>query len=61
MTLRLLGLSGSIRQHSTNAAILRTLGEKLGNMASLTMFPLDDVPLYNADLEGNCCRSRCVR
>jgi chromate reductase, NAD(P)H dehydrogenase (quinone) len=49
---RLLGLSGSIRRDSTNTAILRTLGEKLGNRASLILFPLDDVPLYNGDLEG---------
>jgi chromate reductase len=49
---RLLGLSGSIRRDSTNTAILRTLGEKLGNRASLILFPLDEVPLYNGDLEG---------
>ena len=50
--LRLLGLSGSIRRDSTNTAILRTLAEKLTNKASLTLFPLDDIPLYNGDLEG---------
>jgi chromate reductase len=48
----LLGLSGSIRRDSTNTAILRTLAEHLGNKASLSIFPLDHVPLYNADLEG---------
>jgi chromate reductase len=50
---RLLGISGSIRRESTNTIILRTLAEKLGAKASLTLFPLDDVPLYNSDLEGD--------
>jgi chromate reductase len=50
---RLLGLSGSIRQGSTNTIILGTLAEHLGERASLTMFPLNDVPLYNSDLEGD--------
>jgi chromate reductase len=49
---RLLGLSGSIRRDSTNTAILRTLSERLGSRASLSLFPLDHVPLYNGDLEG---------
>lgn len=48
----LLGISGSIRRDSTNTAILRTLAEHLGNKASLSLFPLDYVPLYNADLDG---------
>jgi chromate reductase len=49
---RLLGLSGSIRQDSANTTILRTLGQRLDGGASLIVFPLDDVPLYNSDLEG---------
>ena len=51
--LSLLGLSGSIREASTNTAILETLAEKLGAKASLTVFPLNDIPLYNSDLEGD--------
>jgi chromate reductase len=50
---RLLGLSGSIRQGSTNTIILRTLAERLDGDVSLTVLPLDDVPLYNSDLEGD--------
>ncbi len=50
---RLLGLSGSIRRESTNTAILATLAERLGEQASLTLFPLDQIPLYNSDLEGD--------
>jgi chromate reductase len=49
---RLLGLSGSIRQGSANTIILRTLAERLDRGASLFVFPLNDVPLYNSDLEG---------
>jgi chromate reductase len=49
---RLVGLSGSIRQGSTNTIILRTLAERLDGGVSLAVFPLDDVPLYNSDLEG---------
>ncbi len=49
---RLLGLSGSIRQGSTNTAILRTLAERLGDGVTLDLFPLNDIPLYNSDLEG---------
>ncbi|HWK45453.1 MAG TPA: NADPH-dependent FMN reductase [Stellaceae bacterium] len=48
----LLGLSGSIRRGSTNTAILRTIAGHLGSKASMTLFPLNDVPLYNGDLEG---------
>jgi chromate reductase len=52
-TPHLLGLSGSIRKESTNTAILRTVAEQLGARASLTVFPLNDIPLYNSDLEGD--------
>ena len=51
--LHLLGLSGSIRQASTNTAILETLAERLGPQASLTLFPLNEIPLYNQDLDGD--------
>jgi chromate reductase len=50
---RLLGLSGSIRQGSTNTIILRSLAEQLDDRASLTVFPLNDIPPYNSDLEGD--------
>jgi chromate reductase len=49
----LLGLSGSIRQESTNTIILRTLAGKLSGRVSLTLFPLNEIPLYNSDLEGD--------
>jgi chromate reductase len=52
-TPRLLGISGSIRKASINTAILKTLSEKLGTKASLTVFPLNDIPPYNQDLESD--------
>jgi chromate reductase, NAD(P)H dehydrogenase (quinone) len=52
-TPRLLGLSGSVRKASTNTAILQTLAERLGPKASLTIFPLNDIPIYNQDFEGD--------
>jgi chromate reductase len=48
----LLGLSGSIRRGSTNTVILRTLAARLAGGATLDLFPLNDIPLYNGDLDG---------
>jgi chromate reductase len=50
--INLLGLAGSIRKASTNTMILRSLAERLGAKASMTVFSLNDVPIYNGDLEG---------
>jgi chromate reductase, NAD(P)H dehydrogenase (quinone) len=49
---KLLGLSGSIRKASTNTMILQSLAERLDGKASMSVFPLNDVPVYNGDLEG---------
>jgi chromate reductase, NAD(P)H dehydrogenase (quinone) len=49
---RLLGLSGSIRRESTNTVILRTLAGRLTGGTTLDLFPLNDIPLYNGDLDG---------
>jgi chromate reductase len=49
---RLLGLSGSLRRASANTAVLRALQEALASRAELTIFPLDEVPPYNPDLDG---------
>ena len=50
-TIRLAGISGSIRKNSQNTAILRTLQERLPEGVELTLLPLDHLPLYNSDLE----------
>lgn len=48
---RLLGISGSLREQSYNTIILETLAETLGERASMSLFPLDEVPHYNEDLD----------
>jgi len=53
LTPHLLGLSGSIRRDSANTAILAALADALGGKAAMTLFPLNDIPLYNGDLEGD--------
>ncbi|EUB75534.1 NADPH-dependent FMN reductase [Pseudomonas sp. GM41(2012)] len=50
-TPRLLGISGSLRSQSTNTAILKSLCARLGDQAEMSLFALNDIPLYNADIE----------
>lgn len=50
-TPRLLGISGSLRAQSFNTAILASLAEALGDRAEMTVFPLNDVPLYDQDVD----------
>ncbi|HXF52762.1 MAG TPA: NAD(P)H-dependent oxidoreductase [Hyphomicrobiaceae bacterium] len=45
----LLGLSGSIRRGSNCTAVLRTLKESLAAGVEMTIFGLEQVPLYNED------------
>lgn len=52
-TIHLIGISGSLRQASSNTAVLRTLQEKLPANVVLTLLPLDAIPLYNQDLDGD--------
>lgn len=48
--LRLLGISGSLRRDSYSTAVLRTLQTRLNGQ--MQIFLLHEVPLYNADLDG---------
>ena len=48
---RLLGISGSLRSKSTNTAVLTTLSARLRARAVMNIFALNEIPLYNADLE----------
>jgi chromate reductase len=48
---RLLGISGSLRKASANTAILKALGEAIVDKATLEIFPLNDIPLYNQDID----------
>jgi chromate reductase len=51
-TFRLLGIPGSLRTGSYNHALLRAATEVLPPGVSLELFPLADIPLYNADLQS---------
>jgi chromate reductase len=48
---RLLGISGSLRKASTNTAILKALAEAVADKATLELFPLNDIPLYDQDID----------
>ncbi|MBB6561968.1 chromate reductase [Acidovorax soli] len=50
---RLVAISGSIRRASHCTAVLRSLHPLLPPTATLELFPLDEVPMYNADLDGD--------
>jgi chromate reductase len=52
ITLHLLGIPGSLRAGSYNHALLRAATEVLPPGVSLELFPLNDIPLYNADLQS---------
>lgn len=50
--IRLIGISGSLRQASSNTAVLRSLQEAMPAGVEMTLWPLDSIPLYNQDLDG---------
>lgn len=49
--IRLLGISGSLRAGSFNTALLRALAPLVADRAELVVHTLEDVPLYNGDLD----------
>jgi chromate reductase, NAD(P)H dehydrogenase (quinone) len=48
---KLIGLSGSLRQHSFNSSLLRAAVELMPQGAEMTIGSIRDIPLYNGDLE----------
>lgn len=50
---RLLAISGSIRRESNCTAVLRSLAPLLPASITYDLCPLDEIPLYNADLDGD--------
>ena len=52
-SVRLLGLSGSLRRTSHCTAILRTLADTLRDRAHLDLFDLAVIPLYNQDHDAD--------
>lgn len=52
-SIHLVAISGSLRRGSHCTAVLRSLQPLLPPGTTLALVPLDDVPLYNADLDGD--------
>ena len=49
--IKIAGIAGSLRAGSFNSALLRAAADVMPAGAELDIRPIDDVPLYNADLE----------
>jgi chromate reductase len=49
---KLLGIAGSVRRGSYSAAVLRAIGDGVPDGVSFEMFPLNEVPIYNQDLDS---------
>jgi chromate reductase, NAD(P)H dehydrogenase (quinone) len=52
MTVHLLGISGSLRRGSNCTAVLRALDPLLAGRATLDVMTLNEIPPYDADLDG---------
>ena len=52
MTMKLLGISGSLRQGSLNSAVLRAASELAPGDMRIERFDLSPIPLYNGDVEA---------
>ncbi len=50
-SLKLLGISGSLRRQSTNSGLLRAALAELPEGVSMDIADLSDIPFYNADLK----------
>lgn len=49
--IKILGISGSLRQGSYNSGLLRAAATVLPPSVEMTIFALHDIPLFNADVE----------
>jgi chromate reductase, NAD(P)H dehydrogenase (quinone) len=52
-TIRILGISGSLRRGSYSTMALRGLQEAVRQRAQVQIHSLEEIPLYNADLDGD--------
>lgn len=50
--MKVIGIAGSLRKHSYNAALLRAAAELAPPELELEIASLRDIPLYDADLEA---------
>jgi chromate reductase len=48
---RIIGISGSLRKASFNTALLKILAEKSASSINIQVVTLNDIPLYNEDLD----------
>lgn len=58
---RLIGISGSLRQASLNTALLRVARDRMPESARLDIASIAEIPLYNADLEAEAGIPPAVR
>lgn len=52
---RVVGISGSLRSHSLNTALLRSLPHLAPASFDIEILSIDDVPLYNEEIDGERC------
>ena len=50
-TLRIVGISGSLRRASFNTSLLKVLAERAAPSIDIRVVTLEDIPLYNEDLD----------
>jgi len=52
-TVRMVGISGSLRKASFSTSLLKVLAEKAAPAIEIQVVTLEDIPLYNEDLDQN--------
>src|SRR5271167_2548860 len=52
-TVRVVGISGSLRRASFSTSLLKVLAEKAAPAIDMQVVTLEDIPLYNEDLDQN--------
>ena len=52
-TVRVVGISGSLRRASFSTSLLKVLSEKTAPAIDIHVVTLEDIPLYNEDLDRN--------
>jgi chromate reductase, NAD(P)H dehydrogenase (quinone) len=50
-TVRVVGISGSLRKASFSTSLLKMLAERAGPSTDIQVLTLEDIPLYNEDLD----------
>src|ERR1700748_2503132 len=50
---KVVGISGSTRQNSTNHQLLKAIGEMMSDRMELIYFSIDRLPHFNPDLDGD--------